>query len=540
MDKKKQIVILGAGFGGIYTAMHLEKYLKKGEEDFEIVLINRENYFVFQPMLAEVVGGTLDLLDTINPIRKLLPKTTLFVREIEGIDVENKKIILSPKITHTTREIPYDHLVLSLGNVTDFRGISGLHEHAFPFKNLSDSIAIRNQIIDVLEEAATTEDSSFKRKLLTFVVGGGGFSGTEVIAEINDLVHGLVKRYKGLNEEDIRIILVHSKNRLMEKELSETLSRYAEKILKKRGVEIRFGVHLIAASPEEAILDNGERIPTKTIISTVPSSPNPLIEPLSIPLKNGKVITDATLQVEGYKDLWALGDCAAVPNLEESGFCPPTAQFAIRQAKILAHNIISSLRGNKMKEFRFKAIGMMGALGHHSAVAELFGKFQFSGIFAWFLWRMIYWAKLPGVTRKIKVIFSWFLDVLIPIEAVQIKAAPTQGIARLHFEPGDIIFHEGDVGDYLYIIVDGDVQIYKTKEGKEQILAKLGKGEYFGEMALLNKGTRSASIRCLTAVDVLALRKKDFGILISNFEDLRHGFEETEKIRLSKTKSINS
>src|SRR3990167_372623 len=355
MDKKKQIVILGAGFGGIYTAMHLEKYLKKGEEDFEIVLINRENYFVFQPMLAEVVGGTLDLLDTINPIRKLLPKTTLFVREIEGIDVENKKIILSPKITHTTREIPYDHLVLSLGNVTDFRGISGLHEHAFPFKNLSDSIAIRNQIIDVLEEAATTEDSSFKRKLLTFVVGGGGFSGTEVIAEINDLVHGLVKRYKGLNEEDIRIILVHSKNRLMEKELSETLSRYAEKILKKRGVEIRFGVHLIAASPEEAILDNGERIPTKTIISTVHSSPNPLIEPLSIPLKNGKVITDATLQVEGYKDLWALGDCAAVPNLEESGFCPPTAQFAIRQAKILAHNIISSLRGNKMKEFRFKA-----------------------------------------------------------------------------------------------------------------------------------------------------------------------------------------
>jgi len=531
MADKKRIVILGAGFGGAYTAMYLEKHLKKHKDVFEIYLVNRENYFVFQPMLAEVIGGSLDLLDTINPLRKLLPKTHLYVREVDAIDLERKQIILSPKYSHTPTEVRYDHLVLALGNVTDFRGTAGLHEHALPFKNLADSIVIRNQVIDVLESAACEEDPALKQKLLTFVVGGGGFSGTEVVAEVNDLVHKLSKQYPSIHHEDIRVVLVHSKERLMERELSESLSRYAEKLLKKRGVEIRFGAHLSSATPEEAILDTGERICAKTIISTVPSSPNPLIETLPLPLEKGKIVTDAGMQVKEHPEIWAIGDCAAIPNLEGKGICPPTAQFAIREAKVLAHNIAASLLGRKKKEFRFKALGMMGALGHHSAVAELFGKFKFSGICAWILWRMIYWMKLPGFDRKLKVALSWILDTMIPIEAVQIKTTPSQGIAQLHFETGEIIFHQDDIGDYLYIIVSGEVEVYVTKEGKDRVIAKLGKGEYFGEMALLNQRSRLATVRCLTPVDVLALRKSDFGILISNFQELRKDFEETEKTR---------
>ncbi|MCB1083746.1 MAG: cyclic nucleotide-binding domain-containing protein, partial [Simkania sp.] len=164
-------------------------------------------------------------------------------------------------------------------------------------------------------------------------------------------------------------------------------------------------------------------------------------------------------------------------------------------------------------------------------VAELFGKFKFSGICAWFLWRLIYWMKLPGVDRKVKVALSWILDTMVPIEAVQMKAAPSQGIAQLHFESGETIFHEGDVGDYLYIIVNGQVEVFNTIEGKENLIAKLGKGEYFGEMALLNQRSRLATVRCLTSVDVLALRKSDFGILISNFAELRQNFEQTDKER---------
>ena len=532
MTKKKRILILGGGFGGAYTAMYLESFLKKKiSHEFEIVLVNKENYFVFQPMLAEVVGGSLDLLDTINPLRKLLPKTKLYVREIESIDIEGKKVTLSPKFSHKSLDLEYDHLVLSLGNVTDFRGMSGLHEHALPFKNLADAITIRNQVIDVIEAASSEKDHALRRQLLTFVVGGGGFSGTEVVAEVNDFARKMAKQYPEINPNDIRVILVHSKDRLMERELSSSLGEYAGKILQRRGVEIRFNVHLSAATPEEAVLDSGERILSKTVISTVPSSPNPLIESLPLNLTRGKVVADATMQADGRSDVWVLGDCAAIPNLVEKGICPPTAQFAIRQAKVLAHNIAAELRGQPKKNFRFKALGMMGALGHHCAVAELFGKFKFSGIPAWILWRMIYWAKLPGFDRKLKVALSWILDTMIPLEAVQIKAAPTQGIAQLHFESGEIIFYEDDVGDYLYIIVNGEVEVFTTRDGKENLIGKLGKGEYFGEMALLNQRSRLATVRCLSSVDVLALRKSDFGILISNFVELRHNFEQTEKDR---------
>ncbi len=527
----KRVVILGGGFGGAYTAMHLEKKLRRAKEPFEIAIVNRENYFVFQPMLAEVVGGSLGLLDTISPLRKLLPKTNLYVREVDSIDIEHGKIFLAPKYSHAPYEISFDHLVFALGTVTDFRGMAGIHEHALPFKNLADSIAIRNQVIDVLEAAANETRPKLKEKLLSFVVGGGGFSGTEVVAEVNDLVRKEVKKYPSIDPKQVKVYLIHSKDRLMDREMPESLGRYAGKLLAKRGVEIRFKTHLKTATPEEAVLDTGERIPCKTVISTVPSSPNPLIEGLALNLQKGKIVADAGMQVEGHSNLWALGDCAAIPNLEEGGFCPPTAQFAIRQAKVLAHNIAAELTGKKKKEFRFKALGMMGALGHQSAVAELFGKFKFSGLLAWMMWRAIYWVKLPGLDRKIKVALSWMLDTMIPIEAVQIKMAPTQGIAQLHFEPGEVIFHEGDIGDYLYIIVDGEVEVFAGKEGEKKMIAKLGKGEYFGEMALLNQKSRLATVRCLTPVDVLALKKSDFGVLISNFQELRKDFEKTDETR---------
>lgn len=532
----KQIIVLGGGFGGVYTAMYLEKLLRKKDPDYAITIINRENYFVFQPMLSEVVGGSLDVKDTINPLRRLLPKSKMYIREVNSIDIENKKVILAPKYSHKTQTLNYDHIVLSLGNVTDFRGIPGLHEHALPFKNLADALLIRNQIIDVIEAAACEPNLELKKHLLTFVIGGGGFSGTEVAAEINDFARKIAKDYEGIDPSLIRVVLVHSKSRLMDKELSESLGNYAGALLKKRGVEIIFNTHLSSATPVEALFDNGQRISCKTIVSTVPSSPNPLIESLPLTLQKGKVVTETNLQAKGQEAVWSLGDCASTPNLAEGGFCPPTAQFATRQAKTLAHNIVATIRGNKKKEFRFKALGMMGALGHHSAVAEIFGKFKFSGLIAWFLWRSIYWAKLPGADRKLKVALSWMLDMILPLDAVQLKATPTQAIAHLHYEEGEVIFHEGDVGDYLYIIIKGEVEIFSSKDGVKKTLAKLGEGEYFGEMALLNERARTATVQCLSSVNVIALKKSDFGILISNFQELRKNFENADKNRREQIK----
>ncbi|MBP9840947.1 MAG: FAD-dependent oxidoreductase [Simkaniaceae bacterium] len=527
----KKIVILGGGFGGVYTALYLQKYLKK-TDDIEITLINKENYFVYQPMLAEVVGGSVGMTDTVSAIRRLIPKCRLFVRDIEFIDLKNKEIHLSPEFSHTPTLVPYDELIFALGNVTDFRGNSGLHEHALPFKNLADALIIRNRVMSAIECAANQTEPGIREQLLTFVVGGGGFSGTEVCAEINDFAKTLCKDYPQIKQGDLRVVLIHSKDRLMERELSESLGTYAGTLLAKRGVEIKFKSHLVGATPEEAILESGERIPSKTIISTVPSSPNPLIENLDLPKTKGRIKTDGYLQVEGSDHLWAVGDCAMIPLVQGEGFCPPTAQFAIREAKQLAKNLLARHRGEQLKPFHFKALGMLGALGHRRAVAELFGKFKFSGIFAWLLWRFIYWMKLPGIDRKIKVAISWLIDMLIPAEAVQLKITPSQGIAELHFESGEIIFNEGDSGDYLYIITEGEVEVF-NRTGH---LAILKKGEFFGEMALLTQKRRSATVKALAPTNVLALRKQDFGTLIANFSELRQSFETTEQARRHGTK----
>ena len=532
---KKRVVILGGGFAGVYTAIHLEKLLSPNDE-IEIALVNRENYFVYQPMLPEVVGGSVDILDTVSSIRSLAPKTRLFVRDIESIDLEKKTISLSPQFSHKPYELSYDHLVFALGNVTDFRGMTGIHEHALPFKNLADSLQIRNRIIETLEAACSEEDPDEKKRLLTYVVGGGGFSGTELIAEVNDLVRKLSKKYKRIDASEITCHLIHSKDRLMERELSKSLSVYAQNILQKRGVTIHFSKRLSSATPNEAVLDTGERIPTKTVISTVPSSPNPIIETLSIAQEHGKILTDETMLIKNSDHLWAAGDCAAIPNLKGEGFCPPTAQFAIREAKRLAKNIVLTIQEKKTKPFKFKALGMLGALGHHCAVAELFGKIKFSGLFAWFFWRMIYWIKLPGFSRKVKVAFSWLMDSIIPIEAVQLKISPSQGIAQLHFEPDEIVFHEGDVGDYLYIIVDGEVEVFQGDKESKKVITTLGPSSYFGEMALLNQRTRSATIRCIKPTNLLALRKSDFGMLISNFTELREQIQKEEQKRSSELK----
>ena len=251
---------------------------------------------------------------------------------------------------------------------------------------------------------------------------------------------------------------------------------------------------------------------------------------MDLPKNKGKILTDMTMLVNDSDHVWALGDCAFVPQPGDK-FCPPTAQFAIRQAKVLAKNIYCHTHGKELKNFFFKPLGMLGALGHRSAVAELFGFFKFSGVIAWMMWRFIYWFKLPGMGRKLKVGAAWALDMFVKNDAVQLKLDSSQGVVPLHFETDDIIFNQGDIGDYLYIIVNGQVEILQKDNGEDHQIAILGKGEYFGEMALLNQKSRSATVRCLETTDVLALRKKDFNLLIANFDELRDQVEKTEEQR---------
>ncbi|HET6896961.1 MAG TPA: FAD-dependent oxidoreductase, partial [Vicinamibacteria bacterium] len=213
--QRSRIVVLGGGFAGIYTAMALEKAMD-GRDDFEVVLVNKENYFVFQPMLPEVISGTIGMLDVVSPIRRLLPRTDLHVREVESIDLEGKVVVCSPGFRALPHLVPFDHLVLALGSVTDFRGLRGLPEHAFPFKNLGDALNLRNHVIRAMDEASIERHNErLRRQLLTFVVAGGGFSGVEVVAELNDFVREVAPGYRGIDPREIRVMLLHSGDRIL-------------------------------------------------------------------------------------------------------------------------------------------------------------------------------------------------------------------------------------------------------------------------------------------------------------------------------------
>jgi NADH dehydrogenase len=518
-----RILILGGGFGGVYTALELEKLLGR-DRTVEINLVSRENYLVFQPMLPEVISGSIGILDTITPIRRLCPRTNLYTRTVEGIDLRRRLVTLDVGFGAQSLQLEYDHLVIALGNITSFAGIPGLPEHALPFKYLGDALALRNRIIHVLEEADIEQDPEARRHLLTFVVAGGGFSGVEAVAELNDFVRAVAKSFRHVRAEEIRVILLHA-GPLILPELPKSLAEFAQRLLMRRGVEIRLNTRLHGATAGAALLADGERIPTRTLVSSVPSAPNPLVAILPVAKDQGRIRVDEHLAVVDHLGMWAVGDCAHVIDARTGEPCPPTAQHAIRQARCAARNIAATVRGEPRRSFAFKALGKLGSLGHHSAVAEVFG-IKLSGFLAWWLWRTIYLMKLPGLERKIRVATDWALDLLLPPDIVQLKTERALSIRREHFEAGEVIFHEGDRGDWLYIILDGEVEVVRDGLGRDRIVVtRLQRGDCFGEIALISDMPRNATVRTCTAVNVLAVDREAFQALFAHLPPLRSFFE---------------
>ena len=519
---QKQIVILGGGFAGVYTAMYLEKIFRR-HPDVEITLINNANYFVFQPMLPEVISGSIEIQHVINPIRRLCPRTNLHMREVQAIDLDRKVVTTSPGFRPTLQRIEYDHLVIGLGTVMNFSRMPGLQQHALQFKNLGDALHLRNHIIHVLEEADIEKDEDLRRSQLTFIVAGGGFSGVETAAELNDFVRTAARHYRHLDPNEVRVILLHSGDRILP-ELSYDVGVFAYRLLQKRGVHIRFNTRLAGATAEGAILEPGEKMPARTLVATVPAGPHPLIAGLPCQKTQGRILVNDRLEVPDYPGVWALGDCAWIPDSREGGSCPPTAQYAVREAKCVARNIAASMNGGELKRFRFSSIGMSAALGHRSAVAEILGV-KIWGILAWIIWRTIYWAKLPGIERKLRVGVDWFLDLILPPDIVQIKTARSRTLNQEHFGPGEIVFREGDHGDRVYLIVKGEVDVVQESGGRPQILARLCAGECFGEMALLTDAPRNATIRAVGDLDVLSVYREDFQTLLMHLPGLRQIFD---------------
>ena len=415
-----RIVIVGGGFAGVTTAHHLEQAFGP-DPSVSFTLISATNVLLFTPMLAEVAAGSLEATHISSPLRTSLPRTTVVRGRVAGIDLDGRCAHLTPADrSMEERAIPFDHLVLALGAVSTYMGLEHVATAALDFKTLADAARIRNHVIDLFERADREPDPAVRQPLLTFVAAGGGFAGAELAGGLNDFARGMLPYYPGVRADDVRVIVAHSRERILP-ELGEALAAYALERMTARGVTFKLGERVADARRGAVVLTSGEEIQTETIIWTAGTAPHPLLKEMGLGCdKRGAVVVEPTLAVSGQAGLWALGDCAAVPDLVsgDGQTCPPTAQYALRQAKTLARNIHASVQGRPLTWFRFKALGTLCVVGHHTACAEIRG-LRFSGLFAWLLWRAIYLAKLPGLERKVHVLADWIVELFFPRDIVQ-------------------------------------------------------------------------------------------------------------------------
>lgn len=414
-SSRNRILILGGGFAGMYAALELEKNVDH-DPDLEVTLINRDNFFLFTPMLHEVGASDLDLTAIVNPVRSMLRKVNFFEGEIESIDLSRKEVIVSHGLAHHRHLHTYDHLVIGLGSVTNLYELPGLDERNLTMKSLGDAIRLRNHVIAQLEEA-DYECVTRKNRLLSFVVAGGGFSGVETVGAINDFVRDAMSSYSHLTEDMLRVVMVHAGPVILP-ELGERLGAYAQKKLGERGVEIHVNTKVSAVSEDGVELSDGTIIESDTLIWTAGTSPNPLVQELPCKKERGRIVVDEFLEVIGWPGVWALGDCAAVPDSSTGKLSPPTAQHALRQGKVLAQNIIAVIRGRRKKPFLFSTIGQLASIGKRTGVANILGV-RFSGFIAWWIWRTVYLSKLPRFEKKLRVALDWTLDLLFSKDIVQ-------------------------------------------------------------------------------------------------------------------------
>ena len=421
--RRQRIVVLGGGFAGMKTAECLEQELRT-DASASITLISETNALLFTPMLAEVAGSTLEPSHISTPLRSSLHRTEFIRGRVATIDLENRKVVLASDGSADPLVVPYDQLVLALGSVSNYLGMDNVEKLAFDFKSLVDAIRIRNRVIEMFERADREPNAAERAALLGFVIAGGGFAGVELAGALNDFARGILADYPNLSPNELSIVLVHSRDRILP-ELSESLARYAQEKMEGRGVKFRLKNRLQDVRPGVVVASDGE-ISAHTLVWTAGTAPCPLLKTQPFECdKRGAVKVDFTLAVPGHPGVWGLGDCAAIIDSRTGKPCPPTAQFAIREAATVAKNVAAQLQGKQLRNFHFDSLGALCVVGHQTACAELSVPFvrnksvRFSGLLAWLIWRAIYLSKLPGMERKVRVLMDWTIELFFPRDIVQ-------------------------------------------------------------------------------------------------------------------------
>jgi NADH dehydrogenase len=414
----KKLVIVGGGFAGTRTAKLLEHTLPP---DWTLTLISQENFITFNPLLPEVVGASIMPGHVIAPHRQMIHCSHVAMAQVSEIDTAAREL-------HYLGEgpgvLPYDQLVLACGTNANLDVVPGMSRNALPLKTLGDALFLRNRIIARLEQAELQPDPEHRRWLTSFVVVGGGFSGVETSGELVDFLYASLKYYKRIRREDLRIVLLHSGDRLLP-ELSASLGEFTLRKMRSGGVDVRLSTRAVCVTDRHVQLESGEFVVGGTVICTIGTQPNSLLDSIPAVKSRGRLVVNPDMSVPGVDGVWAAGDCAAVINSLDDKVCPPTAQFAEAQATQLAANIVARLAGKPTKPFRFRPKGQLSSIGHNKAVAEVCGV-KLSGFVAWLMWRGLSLLRIPTLARKTRLFLEWNWAMFFPPDLAHLGYRRTQ------------------------------------------------------------------------------------------------------------------
>ncbi len=510
MKKKKKVLVLGGGFGGVFAAKTLDKL---GRGQIEVELVNNNNYFVFQPLLPEVAASSINSADAVVPLRQLMSKVQVRQARVMGIDFAKKTATVMQGARMTPVDLEYDEVVLALGTGVDLERIPGMADHALTMKDLTDAQILRTHVIGCLETADVTSDPEVKQQLLTFVVVGAGFSGVETVAEMRELIRRALPYYHNIKPDEIRMHLIEFAPRILPT-FPADLAEYATKQLGKHGIEVLTSVGTKSATSTGVELTDDRIIQASTIVATIGNGPHPLVSLLGLDMQWGRIKTDRFMRVPGQDNVWALGDAALIPLVDNptedpADFATQTAQFAVREGDQLARNIAAKLNDKELTQFEYKSKGSLASLGMSKAVADVYGM-KLSGTFAWLLWRGFYLSFLPGFSAKFRVGVNWLLNSIMPPNIVQLRMPPP-ATRYIHFWKGDKVFEPGMLIDGFYTVISGSFKLTIDNPDTDEHFEKVfGPGEHFGERVLVRSELRTGLVQALEDGLLLFIAQKDF------------------------------
>jgi len=421
MEKKHRVIIIGGGFAGVDVARRLHRKLPR---QWEILLFSKENHFVFTPLLAEVVGSAINPVHVVRPIREMTKGVSCRTAPVVSLDLKASELVYERPNGLLGRE-RYDQLVLAAGLAVNMNIVPGMSTNGWPLKTLGDAIALNNHIVDSLEKAQVAIISEDKARLLSFAVVGGGITGVEIAGSIMDFLEVGCKYYDRIDPAELEVTILQGGPRILE-QFPESLSSFGTRKIQRQGVRVRTHARAQFVSVEGIQLEDGEFIRAGTVVSAVGNTVQALFGDAGLPIERNRIGVNPDMRVQGFENVWALGDCAAVPNALDGSVSPTLAQFATRQAHQLADNIAALLDGRPTKPFSYRMQGMFATIGRNDAIGLAFG-IHFSGFLASLLWHGIYWMKMPTFSRKLQIGFDWFLDLFSAPDLVGLSTLTTQG-----------------------------------------------------------------------------------------------------------------